>query len=486
MLLCDIISSGRKWKIMGKFNKFNFMVLAQSKNLRLTGDEFFNWFSHVFNLNLPDNMAQSKKLGLLLSHFGCVSSMELLSVGCPYEYDEINKQSLFKLISREIKAGKIKKLSLKHLDGTSRSLYGLTKLGYKQIEKFKRTRGCLVETGHILPTYHTYALSFALMTLMQNKMDIGIEFEVVSEADHNGFNKAKSFRADAIVSYHSKKFYIEQDMGTETIGKVAGKMLEYRDPDKIIILASHKPVMLKRLDEEYIRKIKKAEGNCKNAYDLIKNSENKELADVIRMLIALTKKSDISQLVQYSIVADERISEFIRIVKLYQNSQNRKKSLVNHIIKNKKEREYALFGMHIYCIPSELMYFSMAFRRDDIHVLESVYKNVRYYEERINVAGISFDGYGKTDKETVVVEYPEEDACSVVRILHYVRNKDAAVDVKIVAYVNTVEYAYQLSSMICEGIDSVAKSVLVIICEGDSNIYAARFGKLVPVGHRKI
>lgn len=471
---------------MGKFNKFDYLVLAQGNSLKLSGDEFFDRFGRVFGLNLSNNMTQSKKMSILLSHLGCVSSMELLDMGCPYEYDDINKQSLFKLISREIRAGKLEKVSLRHFDGSSKALYGLTKSGHKQIEKFKKTRGCFVETNYIQPTYHTYALSFSIMTLIQNGMDINVEYEVVSEADFKGLNKYKSFRADAIISYKGDRFYIEQDMGTETIGKVAGKMLEYKDPDKVIILTSHKSVMMKRLEEEYLRELKKMDGKYKNVYDAIRNTKSKKVNDVLRMLISLSGSRDISQLVQYSIIAEERISGFIRLTKLYQNSQNRKRSLVNHIMKNKDEKAYALLGMHIYCMPSELLYFSMAFRRDDMQILMGIFKNVRYYSEKINVDGVYFDGYGKTDTETLVVEYPEEDACSVVRILHYIHRKNVTSDVRIVAYVNTVEYAYQLSIMVCEGVNSVSESVLLIICEGDSNIYAARFGKLIPVGHRRI
>lgn len=163
--------------------------------------------------------------------------------------------------------------------------------------------------------FHEYALGLFFQTLISHGYKINFQLEqLISQYElksTNTLNKKFSVRADGILYVYNKKYYIEQDMGTETIGKLVGKIKYYNDSSKTIIFSFYKAVQKLKinyqdvlfLDEKYktSEKMKKTlnDENLSNEHKKIldiylSRNENKSLADAVA--VEINAYSDILRL----------------------------------------------------------------------------------------------------------------------------------------------------------------------------------------------
>lgn len=465
-------------------NTVSYINRAVMSNRKLTGEDFFDFFCGVNGLNnMSSRMQNARILELIMSVLGPVTSRELLDIGCPFEYDDENKQALFRLVSRELSAKKIEKVTLRHVDGASRAIYGLTKKGLDGIEHFKELRGCYARANETGTSYHGYALGRGIASMLTNQMNIAFDIEVVSDVNDYGLNDAESFRSDAVIRFNGSSYYIEQDMGTETIANVAKKIVAYNDPDKVMILASHKAVQLKGIDNATMEKIVDLSSVFENISDV---RTDRRTMRFLEMLSSLSGTGNLRQMIAYNNMAREKIAECMRLVKLYNNSQTRRCNLYNHIQKNPDIKSRALSGARLYCIPSELLYHCRAFRKDDEAIIRGMYGNIDHVSrEKTSSGQVIFNGYVMLlSGERIVIEYPEEDVCAMVRIVEYCRTRQHNSGIRAVIYVNTGEFAEKLCRMLCEEVDSVPTQSAVMVCENDKNVYAMRLGRLIAIDER--
>lgn len=462
----------------------NYIDRAMMSNRKLTGEEFFDFFCNVNGLNnMSNRMQNARKLEILISVLGTVTSKELLDIGCPFEYDEENKQALFRLISRELNAKNIEKIQLRHVDGLSKAIYGLTPSGIQGIEHFKELRGCYTAGNNVSASYHGYALGRGIASMLSNQMDITFELEVMSEVSGYGLNKTESFRTDAVIKMNGENFYVEQDMGTETIATVAKKIVTYNDPDKIMILASHKAVHLKGIDNQIMGNILKLAATHESIKDVKTDAGTMKTLEI---LSGLARTDNLQQIIRYNNMAREKIAECMRLIRLYNNSQTRKWNMFNHILRNEDIRFCALSGTRLYCIPSELLYYCQAFRKNDEALVSGIYGNIEHVSrDKIMSGKVVFHGYVLLSSgERIVVEYPEEDVCGMIRMVEYCKTRERDSRIRVVAYVNTYDFAIKLCKILCGGVGSIPAESAVIVCENDKNVYAMRFDKLIAIDER--
>lgn len=462
-------------------NKLSYISNKYKEN-DIEGEDFG---AELYNiLNLPQkNLYGARKAEIIALLFGAITNTQVRRLKWPYV--DMDPETINRTLSREVRMGNMVQTILKKEDNGARRIYGLTRQGHERICK---TIG-ITENSYPLRNsirFHEYALGLFFQTLISHGYKINFQLEqLISQYElksTNTLNKKFSVRADGILYVYNKKYYIEQDMGTETIGKLVGKIKYYNDSSKTIIFSFYKAVQKLKinyqdvlfLDEKYktSEKMKKAlnDENLSNEHKKIldiylSRNENKSLADAVAVEI-------------------NAYSDILRLEKQYNFKTMRLWGMFNYILGQSFEKELCLKGMHLYCVTPELAYASNAFRRfgtkgKSCKIFKRLYGKNIVYERLKKAHGACFDECIHIENGNVYIEYVEDDVAGLVRA--YLTYKSIMVsNDKLLIHCNSDSFAEKVAQLFCEKINYLGHNIIFIL-EGENEYYEVKFGTLIPV-----
>lgn len=358
-----------------------------------------------------DHTINARNVEMFSLVFGPISTTEIREANWPAMPDE---EAAARLFSRECAIWHFEKARLPKPDGKVHIIYTATKDSRDII--YRMTKSELTSERPLSSLRpHDYVLGYSFFNMILHGYDIDFKKEVLIDGFNAGIgtNFKDSVRADALLSYDGKEYYIEQDMGTETTDILMNKIKKYGDTDKPIIFSFHTrvPKFLYKYNDVCLAADKNADTNNLD-------KKPKKLRDIYN---ALSEKKDYSDALDILTKDKFLINKCVRYCALYQFKVKKSITLFKYILTDDEVLKLCMNGTEVYAASSELLYTCRAFEKsgtsqDYYNKLRNFYNDTFVYKRNEYAAGAKFNECLKFKDFTTYIMFPEDNVSDMVKI----------------------------------------------------------------------